>query len=152
MIEPDGTNLGNVLYERKRDYICELGVCDQKKTILWNDIKDVRVSSFELMINAIPTGVEMTISITDFRDREISIDIKRSFFDLTGRKQRKMASTLMNFIISKIFDRQWNWLLTELRSNRRVSFNTFEITPHTLYNKKLFGGYDTIELNRIAGV
>jgi len=151
MIAPDGTNLGDIVYEIKKLRICELGVCDNKKSILWNDVKDLTVSGQIVRVNLMLADDRTMIGITDFRDRSILIDIGRGFLDLTGRKKARTVSNIARFITSKIFDRQWNWFMEELRSNRPVSFGSFEVTSDNLRKKRIHGGYAIIELGSITG-
>ncbi len=154
MIGPDGINVGNVAFEQKKIfnkfYMCELGICDQKKTILWDDIKDLRIGGIKASVNFIPVSNATDISITDFNYRSIRVTITAGFAPLAGNKIRTVNS-IMEFIISKIFDRQWNWLIGEIRSGRTVSFNTFEVNSHALSHKKILGGHVVIELDRVSG-
>ena len=59
--------------------------------------------------------------------------------------------TLYRFIVSKVIDRQWSKLVSDIENGKRVTFGEFDIGPAGVYRQKFFGGDHLIEFNRIAG-
>jgi hypothetical protein len=53
------------------------------------------------------------------------------------------------YVVSKVFDRQWKKLISDLEQGYTVSFNSFDVTFESLRKSKMFG-QEVIELSNIV--
>lgn len=144
-IKPLGEEL--LTYQGKTFY--ENGIRQKDTTFLWDDIKTVYYEATQHFEVIIPTHATMEIRIKNYSGNGM-LFYSASLITIGGRKKEEIKD-VYTFIISKIFDRQYQELIHSIENGERVSFGDFEISQHSVYRKKLFGGYDIIDSNRIAG-
>lgn len=149
MIGPDGVNLGTILYEQANRFVCEQGICDKKNSILWEDIEAIVVSAVKEYAIIIPKYEFVDIVIRSKTGK--SITLKLQSIGRVSAKKKESLFDAYGFIISKVIDRQLRELTEDIRRGKRVSFGSFDITTNAIYRKKLFGGHDIIEIQRIVG-
>jgi len=142
--------LGKRLYELGNRYVCEGGIWEKKKYILWDDIDTLYLEATKTTVEFIlPAGESITLQVRDKIGTKI--DLKLGAMFRIGRNNKEDFMSVYQFIVSQIIDRQLEELLSSIKESRRVSFQSFDITSSAIYRKKLFGGYDIIELYRILG-
>jgi len=150
MIKYDRDRLGELLCAYGNKFVCENGICEKKKTILWDEIDTIFLDGTKTTVNfIIPAGESINLRIFSTKGNKINLNI-RAAFRMSG-KDRDNFSDVYQFIISKIIDRQWTKLINDIKEGERVSFQSFDVTSSAIYRSKFFGGYETIELYRIAG-
>jgi len=142
--------LGPVLYTHANKYICEGGVCADKKSILWDEVEFLFLSAWKRTVNYVaPAGEGMEVRVISTTGDQISFEQDAMF--RIGKKDKSDFWNLYQFIVSKVIDRQWSELVRDVEEGKRVTFGDFDITSSAIYRKKFFGGYDIIDLGRIAG-
>ena len=141
--------LGAVLVTHGNRHICEGGVCDKKKSILWDDVDRLFLDGWKLSVNFLPAGESIRIRVLSTTNHEI--DFRQKGLFRLGRKAQGNFSNLYEFIVSKIIDRQWSKLTNNIAEGRNVSFDQFHVSSSAIYRKKFFRGYHTIDLHRVAG-
>ena len=145
----DQHELGPILYTLGNRHICEGGVSDNKKSILWHQVDSLLLRALKLSVNFLQAGESTEVEVVSKTGDAISL--KRHGFVEIRRKHKEDFWNIYQFIVSKLIDRQWSELIRNLGEGTRVSFESFEITSTEIYRHKLFGGYDIIDLRRIAG-
>lgn len=141
--------LGATLCTLGNKYICEGGIHDNKRAILWEEIETLFLDATKTSINFIPAGESITLQVVSTRGDKINLKQKALF--RIGGKGKDNFLDVHQFIVSRIIDRQWKELINDIEEGKRVSFESFDITSTAIYRKKLFAGYDVIELYRIVG-
>jgi len=141
--------LGRTLYTHGTEHICEGGVCDNKKSILWDEVDFLFLGASKTTVNFIPAGETINVRIISTTGHEISFTQDGIF--RIGNKDKSNFWNLYQFIVSKVIDRQWSKLVRDIEESKRTTFGRFDITSSVIYRKKFFGGYDIIDLGRIAG-
>jgi ribosomal protein L33 len=141
--------LGSILYTHGTEQICEGGVCDDKKSILWDEVDFLFLDASKTTVNFVPAGESMKVRVISTTTGEISFT-QGAFFRI-GSKDKSNFWNMYQFMVLKVIDRQWSKLLKEIGEGKRVTFTDFDVSSSAIYRKKFFGGYDVIELGRIAG-
>ena len=141
--------LGSVLHAHGTRRICEGGVCDNKKSIPWDEVDSLFLNGWKLSVNFIPSGESISVRIKSTTDDEITLEQRAAF--RVGHKDKSNLWNLHQFIVSKVIDRQWSELVRDLEEGKRVTFKRFDIDSSGVHRQKLFGGHDIIAFNRIAG-
>jgi len=142
--------LGPILHTHGTKHICEGGICDNKKSILWDEVDFLFLSASKTTVNfIIPAGENIKVRVISTTGNEISLT-QEAFFRLGGKDKGNFWN-LYQFIVSKVIDRQWSKLTRDIEEGKRVTFRQFDISSSAIYRKKFFGGYDIIDLHRIAG-
>lgn len=145
----DQHELGSILYTHGKKHICERGVCDNKKSILWDQVDSLFLDARKLSVNFLQASESIELEVVSETGDAISLG-RHGFIEIR-RKYKENLWNLYQFIVSKVIDRQWSDLIRNLDEGTRVSFESFDITSTEIYRHKLFSGYDTIHLRRIAG-
>lgn len=140
--------LGPKLYTHDTKHICEGGVCDNKKSILWDEVDFLFLGASKTTVNFIPAGETMKVRIISTTGDEISFTQDAMF--RIGDKDKSNFWNLYQFIVSKVIDRQWSKLVRDIEQRKTVPFGDFDITSSAICRKKFFGGYDIIDFGRIA--
>lgn len=152
MAKSDQDKLGAILYAHGNKYICEGGISDGKKTILWDEIQALYwdASKHTNVVNfiPIPTYEEHKIYVVSLAGYKMNLT-QFGLFRLSKGKMRNFWD-LYQFIVSKIIDRQWLELTRAIEKGERISFGSFDITSTVIYRKK-FLGYEPIDVSRIIG-
>lgn len=146
-MKTDQHELGPILYTHGKKHICEGGVCDNKQSILWDEVDSLFLNAQKVSVNFLQAGESMAVEVVSKTGDAISLS-RRGFFEIR-RKDKENFWNLYQFIVSKILDRQWSELITDLRKGTRVSFESFDLTSTKIYRRTVFGGYDIIDLSRI---
>jgi len=141
--------LGPILYTHSTKHICEGGVCDNKKSILWDEVDSLFLDGWKFSVNFIPSGESISVRVKSTTDDEIRLEQRAAF--RVGHKDKSNFWNLYQFIVSKIIDRQWSKLIRDIEEGKRVTFGQFDISSSAIYLRKFFGGYNIIEIHRIAG-
>lgn len=141
--------LGPILYTHGTKHICEGGVCDNKKSILWDEVDRLFLNASKTTVNFVPAGETMKVRVISTTSDEISFEQDAMF--RIGDKDKSNFWNLYQFIVSKVIDRQWSKLIRDIEERKTVPFGEFDISSSAIYRKKFFGGYDIISLDRIAG-
>ncbi len=140
--------LGSILHTQGKKHICEGGVCDNKKSILWDEVDILFVEASKTSVFAIPATEGVKVHVISTTKDKISF--------VTGGLSLKIGSdnsslwTLYRFIVSKVIDRQWSKLVSDIENGKRVSFGQFDIGPAGVHRQKFFGGEHIIDFNRIV--
>jgi len=140
--------LSPVLHTHGTRHICEGGVCDNKKSILWDEVDVLFLDAAKTTVNFIPAGESINVRIISTTGDKISLTQKAIF--RIGREGMSNFWNLYQFIVSKVIDRQWFKLVRDIEEGKRVTFRRFDIGSSGVHRQKFFGGYDIIALNRIA--
>jgi len=148
-VKTDQHRLGPILYTHGTRHICEGGVCDNKKSILWEEVDFLFLDASKTTVNFIPAGETINVRIISTTKNEISFT-QGAFFRIGGKDKSNFWG-LYQFIVSKVIDRQWSKLIRDIKEGKRVTFGRFEISSSGVHRQKFFGGYDVIDLGRIAG-
>ncbi len=130
-------------------HICEGGVCDNKKSILWDEVDFLFLDAWAQTMNGVPFGEDMQVRVTGTTGDTISF--RQHAFTNIGDEDKSSFWSLYQFIVSQVIDRQWSKLVTDIEEGKRVSFGDFDISSSAIYRKKLFGRYVIIDLSRVAG-
>lgn len=141
--------LGPILYTQGKKHICEGGVRDNKKSILWDDVDILFVEASKTTVFAIPASEGVKVHIISTTKNKISF-VTGGFSLMIGEDKSSLWA-LYRFIVSKVIDRQWSKLLSDIENGKRVTFGQFDIGPSGVYREKFFGGHDIIDFNRIVG-
>ena len=141
--------LGPILYTHGNKCVCEGGVFDNKKSILWDEVDFLFLDASKTTINFVPAGETINVRIISTTNDEISLTQKAVF--RIGHEDKGSFWNLYQFIVSKVIDRQWSKLIRDIEEGRKVTFRQFDITSSAIYQKKFFGGYNIIDLDRITG-
>ena len=149
MRESDGVKLGKTLYEHSNRFVCEQGIRDKKNYILWEDIETILVQAIKEYAIIIPKYEYIDIVIRNKKGK--SITLKLQSIGWVSTKKKEGLFDAYGFIISRVIDRQLRELTEDIRSGKRVSFWSFDVTTNAIYRKKLFGGHDIIDIHRIVG-
>ena len=144
----DQHELGPVLYTLGNKQICEGGVCDDKTSILWEDIDSLWLDSWNTSVNFLPSGENLKVDVVSKTGDAISL---RKYGLWIGRKDRDNFWKSYQFIVSKIIDRQLSELTRDLEQGTRISFETFEITSTAIYGYYYIGHNGMLDLNRVVG-
>jgi len=146
----DQHKLGSVLYTCGNKHICEGGVCDNKKSILWDEVDVLFLEAWKTTVNfVIPASEAMKVHIISTTKNKISF-MQGAAFRMSG-KDKSSFWALYQFIVSKVIDRQWSKLVSDIEKGKRVTFGQFDIASSAIYRQKFFGGHDIIDFNRIVG-
>jgi len=142
--------LGRIVYTHGGINICEGGVCDNKKSILWDEVDVLFLNAWKTTINfIIPAGEGIKVRIIGTTGDEISFTQDAIF--RIGDRDKSNFWNLYQFIVSKVIDRQWSKLVRDIKEGKRITFGEFDISSSAIYRKKFFGGYDIIGLDQVAG-
>ena len=141
--------LGPILYTHGTKNICEGGVCDNKKSILWDEVDVLFLDASKTTVNFIPASETINVRIISTTKDEVSFTQDAIF--RIGGKDKSNFWNLYQFIVLKVIDRQWSKLVRDIEEGKRVAFGRFDIISSAIYRKKFFGGYDIIDLGCIAG-
>jgi hypothetical protein len=151
-MKSDQDKLGTILYTHGNKHICEGGISDGKKTILWEEIEslfwDASKHTLILIVIPIPTYESQKMHIVNSVGDRLSLTQSSPF--RIGSEKKEDFWNLYQFIVSKIIDRQWSELIRVIEKGERISFHSFDITSTAIYRKK-FRGYDIIGLHRVVG-
>lgn len=145
----DRHELGPVLYTQGNTHICEGGVYDNRKSISWDEIDCLFLDASKTTVNFIPAGETMNVRVISTTGEEIRLTQDAIF--RIGDKDKGNFWSLYQFIVTKVIDRQWSNLIRDIEEGKRVTFGRFDVSSSAVYRRKFFGGYDIIDLGRIAG-
>jgi len=149
-VKTDQHELGPILYTHGKKHICEGGVCDNKKSILWDEVDVLFLEASKTTVNfIIPASEAIKVDIISTTKDKISFT-QGAVFRMSG-KDKSNFWALYQFIVSKVIDRQWSKLVRDIEKGKRVTFGRFDITSSAIYREKFFGGHDIIDFNRIVG-
>lgn len=144
----DQHKLGPILYTQGKKLICEGGACDNKKSILWDDVDILFVEASKTTVLAIPATEAVKVHVISTTKNKISF--------VTGGVSWMVGSdksglwTLYRFIVSRVIDRQWAKLASDIENGKRITFGQFDIGPARVYRQKFFGGDHLIDFHRIV--
>ena len=141
--------LGSVLHMYGNRHICEGGVCDKKKSILWDEVDSLFLDGWKFSVNFIPSGESISVRVKSTTDDEIKLEQRAAF--RVGHKDKSNFWNLYQFIVSKVIDRQWSKLIRDIEQGKSVTFGRFNVDASGVHRQKFFGGYDIIAFNRITG-
>jgi len=141
--------LGRTLYTHGDRRVCEGGVCDNKKCILWDEVDILFLDASKTTVNFIPAGETMNVRVISTAHDEITFTQDALF--RIGNKDKSSFWNLYQFIVSQVIERQWSKLVRDIEERKRVTFGDFDVSSSAIYRKKFFGGYDIIDLRLIAG-
>lgn len=141
--------LGSLLHTHGNMSICEGGVCDKKKSILWDDVDCLFLDAWKFSVNFIPSGESISVRIKSTANYVIKLEQRAAF--RVGRKDKGNFWSLYQFIVSKVIDRQWSKLIRNIEEGKSVTFGRFNIDSSGVHTQKFFGGCDIIAFNRITG-
>jgi len=142
--------LGPVLHTHGTSHICEGGVSDDRKSILWDEVESLFLSAWKRTVNYIaPAGEGMEVRIVSMAGDKITFTQDAIF--RIGNKDKSSFWDLYEFIVSRVIERQWSKLVKDIEERKRVTFGDFDISSSAIYRKKFFGGYDIIDLRLVAG-
>jgi hypothetical protein len=142
--------LGPVLHTHGTSHICEGGVSDDRKSILWDEVESLFLSAWKRTVNYIaPAGEGMEVRIVSMAGDKITFTQDAIF--RIGNKDKSSFWDLYQFIVSQVIERQWSKLVNDIEERKRVTFGDFDISSSAIYRKKFFGGYDIIDLRLVAG-
>lgn len=128
--------------------ICQDGVHKGSTVIKWNEVHSLLYHVQSRVLNGLPRGVSAVIEIWDYKHNSINLEIFSAFrYRLNNEDNDKFFQSL-NYIISKIFVKQWELFINTLDKNMPYSFGEFTVTPKSIQFEKLFGERE-IALNRI---
>ena len=147
-MKTDQQELGPVLYTLGNKQICEGGVCDNKTSILWEDVDSLWLESWKASVNLLPSGENLKVEVVSKTGDAISL---RKYGLWIGRKDRDYFWKSYQFIVSKIIDRQLSELTRDLEQGTRISFETFEITSTAIYGYYYLGRQGMVDLHRVVG-
>lgn len=158
-MEYNESQLGKILYTYKNRWtwglpgstitVCEHGVRDDSKSILWDEVQALYFSHEKVYEVVIPISESISISMRG-KQRD-SITLNRDSLGWGGKEKAKILFDIYKFIVSKIVERQWRELSEGLSRGKTISFDKFKIDSHGLYRKTWSGAYDAIPLNTIVG-
>ena len=141
--------LGSVLHTHGNMNLCEGGVCDKKKSILWDEVDVLFLEASKVTVNfIIPASETIKVDIISTTKDKISFT-QGAAFRMRGKDKSNFWASYQ-FIVSKVIDRQWSKLVSDIEEGKRVTFGRFDIGSSGVHRQKFFGGYDIIALNRIA--
>jgi hypothetical protein len=153
-------DLGQILCDRGSNSICELGVCEKKKAklygpglcyrrkaIFWNDIDKLFVSATKTYVYFIPASESIQLNVVGIDGTTLSLGVSSAF--RVREEQKQLMSDVYGYVVSKVFDRQWKKLISDLEQGHTVSFNSFDVTFESLRKSKMFG-QEVIELSNIV--
>jgi len=143
------SKLGSMLYRHGNKCIYEGGICDEKRTILWNDVKEVYIGGTKTSVYFIPAYESRTIQVIDYHKNKVAIRISSP--GRVGSEKKWQFVNIYAYIVSNIIDRQWEEFMSELRKGKRVFYIGVELGLDSIWFPKLFRGHDVIALNRIRG-
>jgi hypothetical protein len=149
MIGPDGVDLGECQHEQGKTCICEKGICDKKKSFLWEDIDTIFISGVKEFAILVPKYEFIDVTVNSKKRQTITLKVQSLGF--VNRSKKEKLFDAYNFILSNIIDRQLKELTGEMKKEGKINFGSFELTPTAVYRKKMFGGRDVIEIDRITG-
>ena len=141
--------LGSVLHTHGNMNICEGGVCDKKKSILWDDVDSLFLDAWKFSVNFIPSGESISVRIKSTTNYVIKLEQRAAF--RVGHKDKNNFWSLYQFVVSKVIDRQWSKLIRNIEEGKSVTFGQFDISSSGVHIQKFFGGYNIIAFNRITG-
>ena len=141
--------LGSILHTHGNMNICEGGVCDKKKSILWDEVDSLFLDAWKFSVNFIPSGESISVRIKSTANYVIKLEQRAAF--RVGNKGKRNFWTLYQFIVSKVIDRQWSKLILDIEKGKSVTFGRFNIDSSGVHTQKFFGGCDIIAFNRITG-
>jgi len=140
--------LGPILHTQGKKHICEGGVCDNKKSILWDEVDILYVDASKTTVFAIPASEAVKVEVISTTKDKISFVAGAA--SLMLGKDNSSLWALYRFIVSKVIDRQWSKLVSDIENGKRVTFGGFDIGPAGVYRQKFFGGDQLIDFNRIV--
>jgi len=141
--------LGSVLHTQGNMNICEGGVYDKKKSILWDEVDSLFLDAWKFSVNFIPSGESISVRIKSTTNYVIKLEQRAAF--RVGHKDKSNFWSLYQFIVSKVIDRQWSKLIRNIEEGKSVTFERFNMDSSGVSRQKFFGGYDIIAFNRITG-
>ena len=144
----DHPELGPILYTHGNEHVCDRGVCDKKTSIFWDDIDTLFLVSTSVILN-FTAQMNERLELQVISKTGDGISLGRFGFIAIRKKHKENFWNIYEFIVSKVIDRQFSDLLTDLKEGTRVSFESFDVTSSQLYRRTLFGDYDIIDLHRI---
>jgi len=140
--------LGSILCTHGNTHICERGVCDKNKYILWDKVDSLFLDLSQLTLTSSPIGDSMEVRVVSTTESVIYLTHR----DLFGIRRKAKASLWDSYqlIVSKVIDRQLTKLTTDIAEGKTFTFDHFHITSSAIYKKKFFRGYVTIDLSRVT--
>ena len=141
--------LGSVLHTHGNMNLCEGGVCDKKKSILWDEVDSLFLDAWKFSVNFIPSGESINVRIKSTTNYVIKLEQRAAF--RVGHKDKSNFWSLYQFIVSKVIDRQWSKLIRNIEEGKSVTFGRFNIDSYGVHTQKFFGGCDILAFNRITG-
>jgi hypothetical protein len=147
-VRTDQHELGPVLYTQGNTHICVGGVFDNRKSISWDEIDCLFLDASKITVNFIPAGETMNVRVISTTKDEIRL-AQDAIFRI-GTKDKGDFWSLYQFIVSKVIDRQWSKFTRDIEEGKWVTFGPFGISSSAMYRKQLFGGYEMLDLDRIA--
>jgi hypothetical protein len=152
--------LGQILRDRGSNCVCELGVCEKKghklcspglcnkkKAVLWEDIDKVYVSATKTYVYFVPASESIELNVVSTDGNTLSLGVSSAF--RVGEEQKQLMWDVYGYVVSKVFDRQWKKLISDLEQGYTISFNSFDVTFESLRKSKMFG-QEVIELSNIV--
>ncbi len=156
MAEPDnktiakteGDELGAVLWRSRTIRICEKGISNGKKTILWDDVDRLYLDATNIRVKLLPSTSLMTLQVVARDGRKISLTL-----DTLPRKTtdgRGDFMVLYKMVVNRIMERQRAELARDLKTGKSISFQRFDLTPKRIEHSGITGSY-AIELSHVSG-
>jgi len=146
----DFSQLGTIIYEHDNNYVCEHGTYDSKRDIkiAWHDISILFIGATREAEPRTSRASPVNIAIQSSNRGKIRMTLQSVY--KIGEREKSLWETY-DFIVSKILERQWTKLASEIKNGNRVSFNRFEVSLNYFYFKKSFGRRDRIKITAVSG-
>jgi hypothetical protein len=135
------SRLGGLVCSLDNKYVCENGIYEKdfwgnKKTIIWDEVDRIFINATKTTLNFImPAGETMMLRVLSIEGNEINLSVNAIF--RVGGKDKDGFFNIYQFIVSKIIDKQWAKLASDIKEGKRVSFQSFDITSEAIYRKNI---------------
>jgi hypothetical protein len=140
--------LGAVLWRGRTIRVCEKGISDGKKTILWDKVYRLFLDATKIKVRFLPATSLMSLRIFDQYSRKINLVVDT--LPRKGADGRNDFMMLYKMVIARVMERQRAGLTSKLKEGRTVSFDIFDLTPNRIERKSILGSY-TIALSHVTG-
>ena len=141
--------LGPILYTQGKNHICEGGVCDNKKSILWDEVEALFLFAWESTANDI-AKISEGLMVDVVATTGAKIRLTEGGWGGIDDKDKSDFWNLYQLMVASVIDRQWSKLVEDIGQGKKVSFRDFDITSSAIHQKKLFGGYNIMGLDRVT--
>ena len=115
--------------------------------MFWEDIDRLFIFTNMTYVYYIPARENVEVNVIDTKGKVIKLGTS-SWLNVKTQ-DRQAVSNVYDYVVSKIHERQWRRLMEDIGQEKRVSFNTFEVSSDTLYRKKAIG-YEPIKISNIV--